>query len=385
MSETQLSEDHEDSYDRLARDLCGRSLAGLLAVSGSILILLGGAVVGAVATWEAIGLGAPTATLLWVLFMLGSVAAIWAAFASLVSLAPRPSGLAVARERGGEQLYALADALSQRAGVRPIRRIYVTDEINASIVQRPRRLGIGGISSDLLIGLPLAHALSPRQLAAVIAHEVGHVAARQREMNGWGAWLQAWWIRTLDELASALPSRFPWFDPECETLCMKMLRLSQMEEYAADRTAVRLVGVELFAETLVELCCKADFLANDYLPRVMELAVRDVSSGVRPYREMGHGFAAGFAQSRAASDPRRVLREDTGDPFHPALQDRLDAIGAVISERLESSGPSAAQHFFGEHLPFFAWHFDRIWFQRLREACPSVLTPCEQEPVLQTA
>ena len=40
------------------------------------LVLLGGAVVGAVATWEAIGRGTPVETLFWVLFMLGSIAAI---------------------------------------------------------------------------------------------------------------------------------------------------------------------------------------------------------------------------------------------------------------------------------------------------------------------
>jgi hypothetical protein len=59
--EIQLSEDLDDRYDRLARDLGGRALAGLLAVAGSTLLLLGGAVVGAVATWDAIGRGAPMA------------------------------------------------------------------------------------------------------------------------------------------------------------------------------------------------------------------------------------------------------------------------------------------------------------------------------------
>jgi Zn-dependent protease with chaperone function len=382
--EIQLSEDLDGRYDRLSRDLGARALAGLLAVSGSILVLLGGAVVGAVATWEAIGRGTPVETLFWVLFMLGSIAAIWATLASLASLAPRPCGLAVARERVGE-LYALVDALAHVAGVSPIRRIYVTGEINASIVQRPRHLGVGEMATDLLIGLPLAHALGPRQLAAVIAHEIGHMVARQRGMHGRSGWLQAWWMRTLDELAAALPSGFPWFDPQGDALCMRMLLLAQMEEYAADRTAVRLVGAELLAGTLVELCCKADFLANDYLPRVHALAECDEASCVRPYREMGHGFAAGFAQSSAAIDPQRVLRADAGDPFHPALQDRLVAIGVAMPERLQVSGPSAAQHFFGDSLPFLAWHFDRIWLESLRDACPPALSPHAPERVLQGA
>lgn len=382
MREIHLSEDVDDlddRYDRLCRDLGGRALAGLLAVSGSILVLLGGAVVGAVATWEAIGRGAPIETLFWVLFMLGGVAAVWATLSSLASLAPRPSGLPLARAEVRE-LYELADALAHSAGVRPIRRIYVTGEINASIVQRPRHLGVGEMATDLQIGLPLAHALDPRQLAAVIAHEIGHVVARQRGMHGRSGWLQAWWMRTLDELAAALPSGFPWFDLQGDALCVKMLLLAQMEEYAADRVAVRLVGAERLAGTLVELCCKADFLANDYLPRVHALSERDAASCVRPYREMGHGFAAGFAQSGAAMDPQRLLRADAGDPFHPTLQDRLDAIGVGMPERRQASGPSAAQHFFGDSLPFLAWHFDRVWLESLREARSAALSPRQPEP-----
>ncbi len=382
MREIQLSEDLDDRYDRLARDLGGRALAGLLAVAGSTLLLLGGAVVGAVATWDAIGRGAPMETLFWVLFMLGSVAAIWATLASLLSLAPRPAGVEVARAQVGE-LYELADALTDAAGARPIRRIYVTGDINASIVQRPRQLGLGAIATDLLIGLPLAHALDPRQLAAVIAHEIGHVVARQRGMRGRSAWLQAWWMRTLDELAAALPRGFPWFESRGDDLCARMLVLAQMEEYAADQTAASLVGGELLAGTLLELCCKADFLANDYLPRVHALSERDEASCVRPYREMGHGFAAGFAQSGAAMDPQRLLRADAGDPFHPALQDRLDAIGVGMPERQQASGPSAAQHFFGDSLPFLAWHFDRAWLESLRETRRAALSPCEQAPELQ--
>ncbi|GAB1459537.1 hypothetical protein MASR2M50_13110 [Thauera sp.] len=221
---------------------------------------------------------------------------------------------------------------------------------------------------------------SPRS----IAHEIGHVVARQRGLRGWAGWLQAWWIRTLDELVAVLPAGFPWFDAQGSSMCMKMLLLAQMEEYAADRTAVRLVGADLLAETLVEICCKADFLANDYLPRVQALSERDPSSSVRPYREMGHGFAAGFAQSRAAIDPSSVLLADHGGPFHPALQDRLDAIG-VMPERSQSSGPSAAQCFFGESLPFLAWHFDRMWWESVCAPCHSMLSPRAPEPVLQEA
>ena len=57
-------------------------------------------------------------TLFWVLFMLGSILAIWATLASLASLGAAALRVAVAREQVGE-LYELVDALAHEAGRDP--------------------------------------------------------------------------------------------------------------------------------------------------------------------------------------------------------------------------------------------------------------------------
>ena len=79
-----------------------------------------------------------------------------------------------------------------------------------------------------------------------------------------------------------------------------------MEEYAADPDGASGGG---------GICFRRDFgrdlapdLANDYLPRMPRPSA--IRPSVMALPRDGHGFAAGFAQSGAAIDPKRVLRAD---------------------------------------------------------------------------
>lgn len=362
------------------RQLAGRlsriALGGLLALLGIALLLAAAAVVCAAAAWDEIGHGAPLLTVEWVGAMLACVAAAFAVVAALLSLAPQPWGVCVPR-RAVPAFYVLLDELSGKAGVGRIRHVFITDEMNASVVQRPFLFARGFLGTELLIGLPLVHSLSPAQLAAVIAHEIGHVVVRQRVMGGWGAFLQAWWMRTVNALSAAVPSGLSWAERHGDSLCDAMLKLARLEELAADEVAGRLVGPELLGEALVEVCCKAHFLADDYMPLVQALALMDQDSRVRPFRDMGHGFAAGFAQSGAASDPQSVVGSDCGDPFHPPLGQRLQALG-VPPQPLAQVPVTAAEHYFACLLPALAWTFDRIWWDQVRERCyPMLTTPAD--------
>lgn len=357
---------------RLAGRLARTALCGLLGLLGIALILAAAALVCAAAAWDEIRRGEPLLTVEWMSAMLVCLAGAFAVVMALLSLAPQPWGVCVPR-RAVPAFYALLDDLSGKAGVGRIRHVFITDEMNAAVVQRPFLFARGFLGTELLIGLPLVHSLSPAQLAAVIAHEIGHVVVRQRVMRGWGAFLQAWWMRTVNALSAALPPGLSWVERHGDRLCDAMLEVVRQEELAADAVAGRLVGPELLGAALVEVCCKAHFLADDYLPLVHALAEMDLNSRVRPFRDMGHGFAAGFAQSGAASDPESVVGSDCGDPFHPPLGQRLQALG-VPSQRPVQAAVTAAEHFFGGLLPALAWTFDRMWWDQVRERCYPMLT-----------
>ena len=73
--------------------------------------------------------------------------------------------------------------------------VLLTEEFNAAVVQIPR-LGILGWNRNyLIIGLPLMKALTRKQLAAVLAHELGHLAGGHARLGNWIYRLRLGWMR----------------------------------------------------------------------------------------------------------------------------------------------------------------------------------------------
>lgn len=350
---------------RLARRLALVSLAGLLALFGLVLALAAVALAATAAAWSAIDHGQPLHTMAWVGLALACLGSAATGLYALLRLAPQPEGIRLPRA-AAEGFFRFLDELACRAGVEPVGRVRITDEIGAAVVQRPRLGLMGAMRTELLIGLPLVHSLSPAQLGAVLAHEFGHIAAQREGWCGWGAYLRAWWMRTLDALLPGIPAALPVLARHGERFCRDMLRLARIEELEADAVAARLVGPALLGETLVELSRKAHFLEHDYWPRVQALRTSNARSAVRPFREMGHGMTAGFSHARVATDPELHASEARAQPWHPSLRRRLSAL-RVRGAQLPAGAGSAAEHFFPGLLPSLAWIFDRAWWGAVRD------------------
>jgi len=349
---------------RLARRLALVSLVGLLALFGLILALAAIALAAMTAAWVAIDHGQPLHTVGWVGLGLACLGSAIAGLHALLHLAPQPEGIRLPRA-AAEEFFRFLDELARRSGVEPIDQVRITDEIGAAVLQRPSRGLMGALRTELLVGLPLVHSLSPAQFGAVLAHEFGHIAAQRQGLCGWGAYLRAWWMRTVDALLPGIPPGLPWLARHGERFCRDMLRLARIEELEADAVAARLVGPALLGETLVELSRKAHFLQHDYWPRVQALRSVDAASVVRPFREMGHGVAAGFSHAAVAADPELRASEVRADPFHPSLRRRLSAL-RMRAAALPAASGSAAEHFFAGLLPSLAWIFDRAWWAAAR-------------------
>ncbi len=349
---------------RLARRLALASLAGLLALLGLILALAAVALAAASASWTAIDQGRPLHTVAWVGLGLACLGSAIAGLRALLRLAPQPEGIRLPRA-AAEDFFRFLDDLASRAGVEPVEQVRITDEINAAVVQRPSLGLLGAMRTELLIGLPLVHSLSPAQFGAVLAHEFGHMAAQRQGWCSWGGYLRAWWMRAVDALLPGIPPGLPWLVRHSEQFCRQMLRLARIEELEADAVAARLVGPALLGETLVELSRKAHFLQHDYWPRVQALRTLDAASAVRPFREMGHGVAAGFSHAAVAADPELHASEVRAAPFHPSLRRRLSAL-RMRAAALPATSGSAADHFFAGLLPSLAWIFDRAWWEASR-------------------
>lgn len=349
---------------RLARRLTLLAVAGFAgcmlvcgALAGGMLLALG-------KSWDAIASGHPFSSGLWSLtaVTLGLVAISIGGV--VFSVSPRPEGVRLPRV-AAENLFVLLDGMAARLAIAPLRQVLITDEMNAYIHQRPLFGLVGPLRSYLMIGLPLAHSLSPAQFAAVLAHEMAHLSTQRRGWSGAaGAW-RAWWARTLDRACSRFESIAPWLDARSHKFCVAMVRLARIEEFEADAVAAKLVGQDLMGEALVEISLKSHFLEHDYWPHVEASNAASSRPSLRPYRDMALGVEAGFM--RTVADHAVAIEEPAVErfAFHPSLQQRLSAL-RVPCRVPEHNPTSAATYFLAPLLPNLAWVFDRAWWRASR-------------------
>ena len=319
---------------RLARHLTLLSAAGLTCFLLLLVVLVAAALMALANSWGAIASGHPFASGVWSLTAVISALAAFAVAQVLFSAPARPQGIHLPREAATD-LFVLLDGMATHLQVKPVHHVFITHEMGAHIHQRPLWGVMGPLRTCLMIGLPLAHSLSPTQFAAVLAHEMGHLAAQRRGWSGVAGSMRAWWMRTLDRAVDGFPFLAPWLDQKSYRFCVAMLRLARIEEFEADAVAAKLVGHGLLAEALVEINLKSLFLERDYWPHV-EAHVETRNStrsrpALRPYRDMALGVAAGFMHTVSY---HAVALEETAaehSAFHPSLQQRLSALRAVAS------------------------------------------------------
>ncbi|WP_030745995.1 M48 family metallopeptidase [Streptomyces sp. NRRL S-31] len=84
-----------------------------------------------------------------------------------------PPGLPVT-DADEPRLWALVRELAAAAGTRAPDRILLTGEVNASVSETPRLLGLVPGPRRLTLGVPLLTGLTEAQLRSVLAHEFGH-------------------------------------------------------------------------------------------------------------------------------------------------------------------------------------------------------------------
>lgn len=353
---------------RLARRLSWRAAGALTVLALASVASVGLAVVLMIAVVPAsagtpmlqIGAAGLAAALLW-----GAVRIVrW-----LLVPAPRAEGVRIDRH-AAPALYRLLDNLAERMGAESIQTIRISSEMNAAVFQRPRWGYWGAMDTTLIIGLPLVHSVSPRQLAAILAHELAHLNRQRGGWPAWGAHVRAWWHRVCERIAAEDSWLAQWVDRGfarwAEADLMAAVRLNHLEEYEADRLAARIVGSKLLGDTLVEVAMKANFIETDYWDAVMSQAAEMPRPSLRPFRDMGMGVAAGFHAAPQHRALHSLVCEDSGLCFHPTLTDRLVALG-VAPRVPEPDAHTAASHYLQRSLPRLSRVLDRRWWRAARQ------------------
>lgn len=252
-------------------------------------------------------------------------------------------------DRDEPALWERVRFLAQAVGTRAPSRIYLVPDVNAAVWENARLLGLIPGRRSMMIGMPLLIALTPAQLDAVIAHELGHYGNRDTRLGALdhrargsvtAAVAAAQGRLAGRRTADGRPRRFRMpgqtvyvalFGAYAHLVLSVTQQASRRQEFAADRVAAGIAGQANAAAGLRELpAVEAAF--NFYLDRYVAAGIeRDLLPA--PGEVLG-GFARLLAEPtrQADLDPlRQDPTAETPDPFdsHPPIRDRIAAIEAL--------------------------------------------------------
>ncbi len=289
---------------------------------------------------------------------------LWLVLKALwVRLEP-PEGTEVT-EHEAPELFRMIDELRRMLRAPRFHHVLVTDDFNAGVVQAPR-LGIFGWHRNyLLIGLPLAKALSVPQFKAVLAHEFGHLARGHGAMSNWIYRQRLRWSRlmaALEELESAGLLLFKpflrWYAPYLNAYSYPLARANEFE---ADAASARLVSPGAAAEALTAVNVVGSYLQERFWPRIHRQADEAPQPNFAPYSGMGQRVTSDIDEASMQEWLEQALaRKTTLDDTHPSLAERLGALGEKARIALPPGG-TAADRLLGGALDRITQAFDRRW------------------------
>ncbi len=287
----------------------------------------------------------------------GIVRALWVRL-------PPPEGREIEPDQV-PKLFALCGQLREQLRGPRIHKILLTNEFNAGIVQVPRLGLLGWQRNYLIIGLPLALALSAKEFEAVLAHEYGHLAGSHGHFSAWVYRMRQTWFRlavALDERSSwgsfLFTPFFKWFAPYYNAYSFVLARA---DEYEADRCSADVASSRVAADALIEISVRDRALEQKFWPNFWDLANRQLEPPFQPYGAMGGFFKKPQDPEFKQESLHEVLKQTTGiEDTHPSFADRVDALGEEprIPQDFEIS---AAESLFGQALEPLLAELDQVW------------------------
>ena len=275
-------------------------------------------------------------------------------------------------EQDVPELFRLIRKLRRKLKIRSaVHQVLLTDQFQAKLVCQPIYGPFGPQRYALQIGLPLLQGLSTKQLAAVLAHELGHMAHGHRISANWIFFLRQAWEQVHHSLQK---NGYPWakqwlavFVARYEPYFSAYTRaLARQQEFLADQAAVRVAGKEDAADALVALQLKARFLQQCFWPRLMQQATEQPTPNATPYSQMRLALSLGFAEAPGEQWLEQALAKNHhSNESHASLRERLEQLGCF--PRLPKPFRlSAAQVLLGPQLQRLSQQLDQAWLRQIR-------------------
>ena len=343
---------------------------GYVVIGGTVAILAGLAVVG---VWFVVT-GHPLAIkLIWPLAALGYVLIR----ALSVRIDP-PTGFSIYRT-DAPALYEMIDDVVERVRGPHIHHVLLDGDINAYVVQIPRRFGIFGWTNYMVLGVPYMQALDPDEFRAVVAHEVGHLSRTHGRTGTWIYRIQATWHQlmvALEERGSWLSGLFrrffEWYAPYFSAYSFPLRR---RHEYEADKAAAEAAGARPAATALLQAVLAGSYLQRTYWPQVFE----QISDVPQPPEHAYGGLRAALTGGTKDAAAPALLRAHLDSPpapydTHPTIRQRAEYLGLDIDELARetvSNGhgtkASAASAYLGAAEPKVLAALDEDWRQAVSD------------------
>ncbi|KXK01512.1 MAG: peptidase M48, Ste24p [Acidobacteria bacterium OLB17] len=248
---------------------------------------------------------------------------------AITAKVPDPEGTEIQRSEA-PKLFEFVNTACKELKAKKPKKILIDDSFNAAVVTMPK-LGIFGRKVILLLGLPMMKALSPEQLKAVLAHEIGHISGKHGLFTKWAYQMREAWGRLIEsqELAghkfSFLYKKFvEWYFPYFTAYSFVLMREHERE---ADREAVNLVGKTALGEALILVETKERSLAEEFWAAVREENITNDKPTLQIFSRMIAALSVEDPdRSRPSLEKALAVPTDLEDT-HPSLADRLRAIG----------------------------------------------------------
>ncbi|MDX6676154.1 MAG: hypothetical protein QOE31_206, partial [Solirubrobacteraceae bacterium] len=279
--------------------------AVLLGALGLAIAAVAGIVVAIVAE------GAPV---IIVKFAIPIVVVAWIILRSLAVTIPPPEGLEL-RPADAPLLFETIERLRGRLDTPRLHHVLLDGDFNASVVQVPRLGPLGWQRNYLTLGLATMQALSPQELEAVIAHELGHISRSHGRFGVWIYRLRHSWASVAHELderdfvGSGLAQRFfGWYVPRLQACTVAFVR---EHEHEADRASAEAVGARAAALALVRSSALAPAVGS-YWEGVFRRALDEPAPPRSAYAGLQRAVrAASEADGRAAVQRALAMPTDT--------------------------------------------------------------------------
>lgn len=243
------------------------------------------------------------------------------------------------RQADQPALWTRIQRLASQVGTRAPSRLYLVSNVNAAVWENSKLLGLLPGRRQMMVGLPLLMALTPAQLDAVLAHELGHYGNLDTRVSGLvGRARQS--VVSAVRAAATRKGRFELpgarlFIVVFLSYAKLVLRFTQeasrIQEYAADRVAARIAGpVNAIAalERTRTIATAFDFYLARYISPGAEIGLlpppADVLGGFM-------GLLADPSRQAELEQMRENPASESADPYdsHPPMAERIAALAAL--------------------------------------------------------